>query len=211
MTEITITRALSELGTIGDRIDKAISGGKFVAVVKGDNRKPVEACYSTEADLLNVLQSSFDSVESLIARETLLKSAVLLSNAVTKVTIANKEMTVAEAIHMKTVAEHKKRFLVSLKNQLSMASRLAHEINKELEDKIERALASIYSAGKEAPNQDQRNNVATPLKREHEARIVSSKTDLQEFIRKFESDLNDFLTECDYALSEVNCKTVIEV
>ena len=55
-------------------------------------------------------KSSFDSVESLIARETLLKSAVLLSNAVTKVTIANKEMTVAEAIHMKTVAEHKKDF-----------------------------------------------------------------------------------------------------
>ena len=65
--------------------------------------------------------------------------------------------------------------MVSLKNQLSTASRLAHEINKELEDKIERALASIYSAGKEAPSQDQRNNVATPLKREHEARIVSSK------------------------------------
>lgn len=211
MTQITVTRALSELGTIGDRIEKAIAGGKFIAVVKGDTNKPLDLAYPTLQDLNTAMQSSFDTVESLIKRQTVLKTAVLLSNAQTKVIISNKEMTVAEAIQMKTVAEHQKHFLLTLKSQLTLAARLASDTNKDLEDRIERALAGIYAAGKEAPSEEQRNNVAKPLKKEHEARIVSGKQDLSSYIRKLESDLSDFLSECDYALSEINCKTIIDV
>lgn len=211
VTQITVTRALSELGTLPDRIEKAIAGGKFIAVVKGDNNKPLDLAYPTLADLNSAMQGSFDTVESLIARQTALKTAVTLSNATTTVLISGKEMTVAQAIQMKTVAENQKRLLSTLKSQLLLATRVANDANKELEDRIERALSNIYSAGKEAPSQEQRNNVAIPLKKEHEARIVSGKQDLSEYIRKLESDLSDYLSECDYALSEVNCKTMISV
>ncbi|MBP7966653.1 hypothetical protein KAZ66_00035 [Candidatus Woesebacteria bacterium] len=211
MSKITITRALSELSTIPGRINSAISAGIFVAVVKGTAEKPVNAAYRDAAALHSAMQSSFDSFESLVSRQERLKAAVIASNSVTKVTIGGKEMTVAEAIHQKDVAEHRKSFLHVLRSQLSRASIDLDAAQQKMEEQIERTLIGVYAAGKDKVDEAQYAAVANPIKRDHQPKIVSSKTDLPAYIRAFEEELNTFLSECDYILSESNCQTLIEV
>lgn len=211
MAKITITRALSELGTINTRISAAIAGGVFVGVVKGAAEKPTNGAYRDVAEMQTVMKASFQSVEDLIARQARLKAAVIASNAVTKVTIGGKEMTVAEAIDQKTIAQLKGSFLQTIRVQLQRANAEYNVAQTKLEEQIERALNGLYAAGKDKVSAEQYDAVAVPLKRDHQPKIVSSQADLNTFIRQFEAELNQFNSECDYVLSESNCQTFIDV
>jgi hypothetical protein len=53
----------------------------------------------------------------LISRRATLKSAIMKSNATTKVTIGSKEMLVIDAIEMKETIKYKQAFLQQLKSQ----------------------------------------------------------------------------------------------
>lgn len=209
--KITVTRALSELGTVTARIEQAIASGLFVSVVKGDAQKPLVSAYTTSADLTSAMQASFDKVEGLVKRQEVLKAAVVKSNAATVVKIAGREMTIAEAINQKEVAKMRTRWLQTLKSQLLRASAEHQTATTKLEELIERTLSSVYTGAKDTITQAERDNVVNPLKKDHQPKIVSSKPDLNAYIRDFENDLNQFLSECDYVLSESNCQTLIEV
>lgn len=211
MSKITITRALSELGTINNRISAAINGGVFVGVVKGNKEKPTNASYRDAEDMQNVMKASFQSVEDLISRQARLKSAVIASNAIVKVTIGGTEMTVAEAIDRKAIAQYKNQFLSTLRVQLQRANVEFNAAQTKLEEQIERALVSLYQSGKEKVSQEQYDAVAIPLKNDYQPKIVSSKQDLNAYIRQFEAELNNFISECDYILSESNCQTFVDV
>lgn len=211
MAQITVTRALSELGTIQDRIQRAISTGVFVSVVKGVTEKPSNAAYTTATDLRSTMTASFDTVESLIARQARLKAAVIISNAATKVIISGKEMTVAEAIDQKNIAQCKTSFLSTLKSQLVRCNTEVQTAQVKMDEQIERATNSLYAQGKDKVTPEQYAAVATPIKNDFQPKIVSSKPDLNAYIRSFEAELNEFMSQCDYVLSESNCQTLIDV
>lgn len=208
---ISVTRALSELGMIGSRIAMAIASGTFVSVVRGAAKKPAIGTFATAAELDNHITACFNSVEGLIARQADLKAAVIKSNAETEVTIANKKMTVAEAINQKAVATHRQSFLSALRRQMSACLLDFNNSTEKLDQQIERQIQAIYNTGKEKATAEQYSVVATPLKQEYAPYIVSTKGDLNAYIREYEKELNDFLAECDYILSESNSLTFIEV
>ena len=157
------------------------------------------------------MQASFDSVDGLIKRQEKLKAAVIKSNSTTMVTIGGKTMSIAEAIDQKKVAAHKQSFLQTLKRQMSGALNEFNVSTEKLDQQIERQLQAIYSVGKEKVTQDQYATIANPLKKEYAPHIVSFQEDLNGYIRQFEKELNDFLDECDYVLSESNSQTIIEI
>lgn len=213
MTQITVTRALSELGTISDRIATAIRNGVFVGVVKGTNQKPIgNTTFKDYSELSTAISASFSSVEDLIERQFKLNAAIVQSNSTAKVVIAGKELTVAQAISAKKYAEDKKLFLIVLRTQLLAAHKTAAAQNQQVDEKIERLLIATYSSqDKNQLSQAQVDAVSSPVKRDETATIVTTKNDLNVYIANFEKELNDFLTECDFVLSESNCSTLIEV
>lgn len=95
---MNIHQALVELKTLEKRIESAIKEGEWVVANKHTNTKigGVDLKEYVEA-----IKARHQKVTDLIARAEAIKRAVVNSNAVTKVTIAGKEYTVAEAIEMK--------------------------------------------------------------------------------------------------------------
>src|SRR5690554_4907003 len=96
--EMTITRGLSELKLINDRIQRKINDARF-AVGNKNNNKKIDGM--TIEEFNKNAKSQYQSIQDLIERRKKIKSAIVDSNAKTVVTIAGKEMTVASAIERK--------------------------------------------------------------------------------------------------------------
>lgn len=97
--KMTIHKALCELKTLDARITKCIGETEYVFANKHSNDK---VNGMTVAAYCDEIKSGYQRVTDLIKRRDAIKRAVVLSNAVTKVTVGGKEYTVAEAIEMKT-------------------------------------------------------------------------------------------------------------
>ena len=103
MQKISVTRALVELKRLDERIGKAISGGLFIARTVGrDTNKKVVGSSDSVAAVEKRIQGSFDKVTSLITNREKIKSALVMSNATTHVSIMGRNVTVAEAIELKS-------------------------------------------------------------------------------------------------------------
>src|ERR1035437_8401176 len=118
--QISVTRALVELKRLDERISKAISGGLFVARTIGrDTNKKVIGSSDTVASVEAKIHGSFDKVNSLIVNRERIKSAIVLSNANTKVKILGRDVTVAEAIELKSTVAFRTQFLETMRRQLT--------------------------------------------------------------------------------------------
>lgn len=119
---MNIHQALVELKTLDKRIESAINEGEWVIANKHSNAKisGVDLKEFTDG-----IKSRHQKVTSLIARAEAIKRAVVNSNAVTKVNIAGKEYTVAEAIELKNHGIERQRMLVVQLNQDYVAAKAA--------------------------------------------------------------------------------------
>ena len=89
---ISVTRALAEVKSLNDRIEKATRGSVFVSITTGGKVTNGGDLQATS----NALKANLQSVNDLIDRRNLVKGAIIRSNAVTNVTINGLEMSVAE-------------------------------------------------------------------------------------------------------------------
>ena len=107
---MNIHQALVELKTLDKRIEATVKEGEWVTANKHSNGKIGGVDLR---EYMENIKSRHQKVTSLIARAEAIKRAVVNSNAVTKVTIAGKEYTVAEAIEMKNHGIERLRTLVN--------------------------------------------------------------------------------------------------
>ena len=107
---MNIHQALVELKTLDKRIEATVKEGEWVTANKHSNGKIGGVDLR---EYMENIKSRHQKVTSLIARAETIKRAVVNSNAVTKVTIAGKEYTVAEAIEMKNHGIERLRTLVN--------------------------------------------------------------------------------------------------
>ena len=124
---MNIHQALVELKTLDKRIDSAIHDTKWIVANKHSTTKISGVDLK---DYIENTKSRHQKVTSLIARAEAIKRAVVNSNAVTKVTIAGKEYTVAEAIEMKNNGIERLRALVfQMAQDYSVAKAAAERAN----------------------------------------------------------------------------------
>jgi hypothetical protein len=92
---MSITRALAELKRLDDRINRETTAAQYVGVSvgKGENKK-VASGSMTVTDLEKKIKSTYDSITDLFTRRATIKSAIVLSNAKTLVTINGKKMNI---------------------------------------------------------------------------------------------------------------------
>ena len=210
--KMTIHKALAELKTMDDRIAKAIRDTTYVLAVKHSAEK-INGVKVT--DFKENMKSGYQKVTDLIARRDAMKRAVVLSNATTKVTVGDKEYTVAEAIEMKN---HGMEFRSALLYQMNSAYVTAqNELNRNggeaLEKKAEQYILAVINA---QPKDSKMSVDSEAMKVMRQQYIENNTYDLVDpmgiakVIESLDAEINEFNTEVDAALSVSNALTVIE-
>lgn len=207
MTEKTMSvhQALAEIKMYDNKIYRATMQTFVSAGRKGNEKIGSE----TKEEFSNSIKGNFDSVVALIENKKAIKSAIVLSNANTKVNIGGIEYTVAEAIERKAMITHEKQFLNSLKQQYRMANDKVESENNSLQPRLESYLKSVI-------NEKDKNDIETVKMYEKQFRDVNEyelidPCKVRNYIENLEKSIEDFETEVDYKLSESNTVTQITV
>lgn len=207
MREITITRALAELKLLGSKIDGQVAK-KFVTANKKSSGK-IDGVVTEEVFKQNA-KASLDSVVALIENRKLIKTAIVTSNATTKVEIGGKEMTVAEAIERKDSINYEKDLLSNLKSQYKMAVSKVYLENEKVQAKVDDLLIATFGKDSKTTNQDAIKTITEPYEAQNQWQLVDS-IGVEELITKMENDIMEFESNVDFVLSESNSINKITV
>lgn len=206
---MTIHKALCELKTIDARISKEINSGPFVVANKHSNTKISGVDVS---EFCEQIKSRMQSVNDMIKRRNAIKCAVVQSNAVTTVTVAGKEYTVAVAIDMKNNGmQYLKYWLQKMTTDYNKAQREANAANGDiLEQRADDYIKTMYG------NTDMKN--ASEEAKKSRAEFIAAQTyELVDPIKivasmeEIENHINQFMVEIDSALSVSNAVTTITI
>lgn len=207
---MSVTRALAELKRIEDRLARARQDGLFVAVTIGKGTAAKTNINGLSVDEAKAkIQSSFDHIDSLLKQRARIKSAIVLSNANTKVKIGELEVTVAEAIEMKKTVLQKTQILSTLMIAAASANQAVSTQNAKLDADIEKHVAAIYASEKGSkPDAASYELVAVPQRNQKEAALLDP-ANIADKITKLKDEISLIETELDFTLSESNAKTEI--
>lgn len=206
---MTVHKALAELKLLDNRINKAITEGIYCVANKHSNDKidgvPLD-------EYIKTMQGSYDKATDLINRRNAIKRAVVLSNAVTKVSVAGVEYTVAEAIEMKNHGvEFDKLLMAHMKQHYDMAQmKIKAENGKELEERADQYVTAIYGQKESKANIADIEKVRTDFLTANQYELVDPLHILDK-IEYLEKKINDFMAEIDSVLSVSNALTEIEI
>lgn len=211
MTTMTITRALAELKRLDNRIERAQADSTFIgtSIGKGSVMRVSSSPKSVD-EFSRDLQSNFDSLLAMYSQRSAIKSAIVMSNAQVKVSVGNKEMTVAEAIELKRSIESKRHLVRTLQSQHVRASAAVETANAKLENQIDAMLSTVYGSEKSKIDATTVDLVANPQRAQKEAALLDPLNVLTK-ISKFEEEISVVDTELDFTLSESNARTTISV
>ena len=208
-TTMSVTRALAELKRIEDRLNRARTEGLFVTVTIGKGSTQKTTVNNLTPDEAKAkIQSSFDHIESLLKQRAAIKSAIVLSNAATKVTLGSQTVSVAEAIEMKKTVEQKRGILITLMHALAVANGAVSTQNAKLDADIEKHVIALYSSEKSKIDKESYELVAAPQRNQKEASLLDP-ANIATKIEKLRDEISLIETELDFTLSEVNAKTEI--
>ena len=180
------------------RIQKANDSGSFVSY-QGQFYKPDELTKRAQAD--------YQSIMDLLERRKKIKSSIVMCNAVTKVTICGKEMTVAEAIETKSSIKHLENLLNRLKSQSAMANKTVENLNEKVRRDLESKTKMTGEKDEGKIDLVEFSNTYMEMhgvKLYDPIKIASKIEDLETYITGFKS-------EVDFVLTEKNSTTFIEV
>lgn len=207
--KMTVHKALAELKLLDDRIVKAIADGIYCVANKHSNDKiggvPID-------DYVKIMQGGYDKAADLINRRKAIKRAVVLSNAVTNVSVAGIEYTVAEAIEMKNHGVDFDRTLMNaMQKHYNMAQmKINQENGKGLEERAEQYVTAIYGQKDGKTNTADIEKVRADFLAANQYELVDP-LHILEMIECLEKRIDDFMSEVDAALSVSNALTEITI
>lgn len=202
---MTIHRALATLKLLDAKINKKTSG-MFCNVKKASHNKIGGVRVE---DLENDIKSNFDSVVELISRRAKIKSAIIYSNANTKVEIGGEIKTVAEWIDLKSSIAYELNLLTNMNSQYTRSVSNISSANEKVDTQAENYVNGLY----EDKNSVDPNKIKD-LKKDY---IDQNKFELVDpigiktEIDKLEERIKEFEMNIDFSLSESNAITVIEI
>lgn len=206
---MTIHKALSELKVLDARIETAINTPVYCCAKKHSADK-VAGTDVTQIE--KNIRSYYDKAVDLINRRKAIKRAVVLSNAVTKVSVCGVEYTVAEAIEMKNHGiEFEQRLSSAMKRDYTKAqATISKENENGLEERADQYVTAIYG------QKDSKTNAADIEKVRNDF-ITSNQFELVdpigvlEKIDDIDKITSGFLAEVDSQLSVSNALTEITI
>lgn len=206
--EITITRALVELKTLQQRIENTIASTSFVGVkLKG----AVQNTTKSEADFSKDARAAVQKIHDLITRRNIIKAAIVMSNAQTNVTVGGVDYTVAEAIERKNSINFEQQAINAVRSQFQNCMARVENINAKADVQLNNTLSQAVSGERSSGISEEELAVITKVFREGNQASIVDPIDAAKFIEETESAVLTFLSDVDFALSEINAVTKITV
>ena len=199
---ISVTQALSELKLLRKRIESVTDSAVFTTLKKASDMVDA-AKFSTQAT------ASYQSFKDLVARYNGLKSAIVMSNATTKVTIGGTIYTVADAVERKRSIELEKGLLHVMRQQHT-ATKAEYERHQQAEQQRVERLLTTELAKDAKTNVEVVQQLTTTFLAQNKATVLDP-LDLSEKIDALSKSIEEFETQVDYTLSESNGRTLITV
>lgn len=208
--KISVTRALAKVSQLDDKIGRATAALTVTAVTKGQGDQRVFFTGNQKIeDFEAEAKSGYQSIIDMINLRSQLKSAIGMSNSTTKVTIGKIEMTVAEAIQRKAMVSTWEHLISTLRTNKVKTDTLLKRESDTYEKKEEDTL-SAYGSRDKAPKAEELDIILKPL-RDKQKPGVSDVLDVSKLCAKLQEELDEFVLEVDFVLSESNASTMIEV
>lgn len=206
---MSIHAALGELKKLNQRIDNKNRSLLLIGAKKKSNDKVVTTDYTRE-QFEEKVRAELESHEADVTRFGRIKAAVVLSNAVTKLLVGTKEMTVAEAIETKSTIKYKKDLLSRMKSKRREIYSSVEMYNERVENNLDNQLASL---GVKDKNSSAAENLSSFMDqyRNQNAWEVIDPLKLDERITALEEEILEFETNVDVALSQSNALTTITI
>lgn len=202
MTQISITRALAQVKSLNDRIQRA-TAQPFVSNTIGGKHPSGKPAQEVEV----LLTANLQSVKDLIAQRKALKAAIVRSNAVTNVTIAGTVQTVAEAIERKSSIQLEQALLQTLRQQLAQQQAVVERTNVTVQQRLDQLIQTAVGKDRKV-DEAELKAITGPFEAQNKAAVLDP-SDLQKQIDALAADIDAFLLEVDFALSEVNAVTQV--
>lgn len=199
----SITRALSELKVLEKRFYSGIDDLNLVAVKHGLILRRPNSSIKVD-DFKKRATSGDQSVRDLEERIALIKKKIAEVNSKTYVKIGSREMTIQEAlIEKSTIIPLKEARLAKYKRLLTDARNQFDAAVEENEEKIQRNIQDrkdvlTESQAREEIESSRKVEMIDPL-------------NIADKIKELEDEIMDFKGNVDFALSEVNSTTFIEI
>ena len=200
MSAISVTQALSELKLLRKRIESVTAHAVFTKVKKANDLLDA-AKFATQAT------ASYQSFTDLTTRYNALKSAIVLSNAITKVTIGGTEYTVADAVERKRSIEMEKQMLAVMKAQYALTDSEYERHQQAEQQRVERLLTTELAKDAKT-NVEVVQQLTTTFLAQNKATVLDP-LGLADKIESLSKAIEDFETQVDYSLSESNGRTTI--
>jgi len=205
--KISLTRALVELKMLDKRIYSKSSSFEPVTTSCGGT---LPKGIKSEVEFKKSVKAQFQSLKDLMARRSRIKSALVKANASTTIKVADKKMTIAEAIERKSSISQEKELLRFLKAKYTDAHATIEKGNAEMKSQLLKLLEATYAKSETEISKDDYDKVAIPFKENNETKLIDP-IGLKAVMEEMEQSIESFETEVDVVLSEANARTMIEV
>lgn len=211
MTTYTLTRALSRIKVLKDKLQKS-SNDEYIATLN-QIKKDSEEYITLQKRLIANAQSNADMVQELLK----LKLAIEQANLKTMVTIHGKTMSIREAIELKNIYQN---YLLNISDQMKMqlnhAKQKQLKANQEIEKAQEDTIKTLASVGVELTQAQIDERVKSSMETVRltkELILLSFDKNLtaEQAVEQYYQNIDNFLQEVDYVLSEINAITMIEI
>lgn len=201
---MSITRALAELKLLDARITKHISEYQFVCV----KTKKINSNTDTQA-FMSQSVSNLQSVHDLIAYKNRIKTAIMNSNYKTTVKIGKTECSVVDAIEMKNTIHYREELLNTLRRQREQTHREYDKHKTTVKQSIDANIAQICSRDVK-PDIKTIQDLTDMMWKNDPVEIVDG-IGIDNVIDTLQNEVDEFLKNIDFVLSESNSITFIEV
>lgn len=205
--KMTIHRALSELKLIDAKIEKQILEIVPIAIFKKDQ---LIMGHLSKEEFTTAAQSKYQSVNDLIERKNIIKSAIVKANGETKLKLGEKEMSIADAINFKAIIKFKKQLIDRMKHFKQAAVADLNKNNDVVEQNVQKLLE--YTFGKENVKADPKDleSVRKPYMEANQLHLFDP-LKIADKVEVMEKEVFEFEAEVDAVLSEINAVTFIEI
>lgn len=205
MAQVSVTRALAEVKSLTDRIEKGTRQAAFISITVG-GKVPNGSDLQTTA---NTLKANLQSVKDLIARRNLVKTAIIRSNATTTVEVNGVKMTVAEAIERKGSIDKEVMLLTELQRQLAQSRTAVERNNVTMQQRLDEMIKAAVGKDRKATTEEI-DGISNPFIAANVTALLDP-SGLEAVVEQLAKDIDGFRFEVDFALSEVNARTTIDV
>lgn len=205
MKEFTLTRALVELKLYDSKIEKAI---RSLTPVSYSINGIVSEHRQTSKEFIDTYNAQMQSISDLRNNKVNIKNALMKANAEVIVKIGDKEYTILEALNRKNDINTDMFLVSNLKASLNTAVTKANKLTETIEDNIEKTINSrSTSSGNQSKDfvQSIRESYANQMP------VLVNIEVIEKIIKEKEAEIEEFIAEVDFCLSEVNATTKISV